>query len=98
MSGKIGGSTEWQPHLLITCFTIPPVSGLLSLEPVAELTDAHIMQITSSLPDGICLVSADNLEEWYLDIKVLDNNPLYLDKTFRLLFRFGEQYPIGMKP
>lgn len=55
-------------------------------------------QINSSLPDGISLVSADNLEEWYLDIKVLDSNPLYLDKTFRLLFRFGDQYPIGMKP
>lgn len=26
---------------------------------------------------------------------MLDSNPLYLDKTFRLLFRFGDQYPIG---
>lgn len=26
---------------------------------------------------------------------MLDANPLYLDKTFRLLFRFGDQYPIG---
>lgn len=40
-------------------------------------------------------MSAENFEEWYLDVQVLDNNPLYLDKTFRLLFKFGDQYPIG---
>lgn len=54
-------------------------------------------QITGNLPAGISLVSADDLETWYLDIKVLDNNPLYPD-VYRLMFRFGHQYPIGKEP
>ncbi|ROW14841.1 hypothetical protein VPNG_03804 [Cytospora leucostoma] len=54
----------------------------------------ELNKVTGSLPAGISLVSADDLETWYLDIKVLDNNPLYLDQTFRLMFRFGTQYPI----
>lgn len=53
------------------------------------------IQINSSLPPGITLVSADNFEEWLLDIQVLDRNPLYLDQTYRLKFRFGSSYPIG---
>lgn len=55
-------------------------------------------KIKESLPAGIVLVSAEDLETWYLDIQVLDANPLYLDKTFRLSFKFGDQYPIGMNP
>lgn len=31
-----------------------------------------------------------------MDIKVLDNNPLYQNETYRLKFRFGTSYPIGM--
>lgn len=54
-------------------------------------------QIKQSLPDGITLVSADDLETWTLDIKVLDANPLYLDQIFKLVFKFSEQYPIGKK-
>lgn len=53
------------------------------------------MKIKNELPDGIILVSAEAFDEWYLDIKVLDSNPLYLDKIFRLLFKFGDSYPIG---
>lgn len=53
-------------------------------------------KIKQELPAGISLVSAETFDEWFLDVQVLDNNPLYLDKTFRLLFKFGDQYPIGM--
>jgi len=53
------------------------------------------LQITNSLPPGIVLVSADNLEEWLLDIEVLDDNPLYKGQTYRLKFRFSNSYPIG---
>lgn len=53
------------------------------------------VKVNVSLPAGISLVTADDLETWYLDIKVLDDNPLYLNQTFRLMFRFGPQYPIG---
>ena len=30
-----------------------------------------------------------------MDIRVLDSNPLYLDQTYRLRFRFSTNYPIG---
>ncbi len=54
-------------------------------------------QINGNLPPGITLVSAANFEEWSLDIKVLDQNPLYLDQTYRLKFKFSPQYPIGTR-
>ena len=47
------------------------------------------------MPPGITLVSADGFEEWYLDIKVLDANPLYMNETYRLKFKFSASYPIG---
>lgn len=30
-----------------------------------------------------------------MDIKILDQNPLYLDQTYRLKFTFSKKYPIG---
>lgn len=33
-----------------------------------------------------------------MDIRILDPNPLYLNKTYRLRFRFSNNYPIGMSP
>lgn len=68
----------------------------LHLEDQYQTDNLAPFKIKESLPAGITLVSADDLETWYLDVKVLDANPLYLDKTFRLLFKFGDQYPIGM--
>ena len=50
----------------------------------------------SSLPPGISIVKADDFEEWQMDIRVLDSNPLYLNETYRLKFTFGKNYPIGM--
>ncbi|KAL3964317.1 hypothetical protein ACCO45_001321 [Purpureocillium lilacinum] len=46
------------------------------------------------LPPGIELVDGDSLREWTLDIRVLDNNPIYRDQTYRLKFLFPESYPI----
>ncbi|KAL2041350.1 hypothetical protein N7G274_005732 [Stereocaulon virgatum] len=54
-----------------------------------ELTKIH-----QTLPPGISLVSASDFKEWQMDIKVLDANPLYLDQTYRLRFRFSNNYPI----
>ena len=51
-------------------------------------------QIESQLPDGIALVSAPDFQEWQMDIRVLDDNPIYRGQTFRLRFRFGSKYPI----
>ncbi|MCJ1272601.1 hypothetical protein MMC21_000387 [Puttea exsequens] len=54
----------------------------------------ELPKVQQSLPPGISLVSADNFQEWLVDIKVLDSNPLYLDQTYRLRFRFSNNYPI----
>ncbi|EEH34687.1 hypothetical protein PAAG_05736 [Paracoccidioides lutzii Pb01] len=49
----------------------------------------------SSLPPGISIVKAESLEEWQMDIRVLDeSNPLYLNETYRLKFTFSKSYPI----
>ncbi|ESZ95562.1 ubiquitin-conjugating enzyme [Sclerotinia borealis F-4128] len=54
----------------------------------------ELLKIHQGLPPGIVLVSADDLKEWLLDIRVLDKNPLYQDQTFRLKFKFTANYPI----
>ena len=44
---------------------------------------------------GIALVRAEDFKEWQLDIRVLDDNPIYKGKTYRLNFKFTNNYPIG---
>ncbi|KAK4236764.1 ubiquitin-conjugating enzyme/RWD-like protein [Achaetomium macrosporum] len=66
----------------------------MSTQFAAKRLSKELSKISSSLPPGIELVSADNFEEWLLDIRVLDNNPLYQNQTYRLKFRFGSSYPI----
>ena len=46
---------------------------------------------------GISLVKTDDLQRWQMDIRVLDDNPLYKGKTFRLSFRFSSNYPIEVQ-
>lgn len=60
----------------------------------AKRLGKELIKIKNGLPPGIMLVSADNFEEWLLDIRVLDENPIYLNQTYRLRFRFSPQYPI----
>jgi ubiquitin-conjugating enzyme E2 W len=67
-------------------------SGLPYLWDIANLC----LQIHGNLPPGITLVSAEGFQEWLLDIKVLDTNPLYQNQTYRLKFVFSPSYPIGM--
>lgn len=40
-------------------------------------------------------MSADGFDEWFLDIQVLDANPLYMNQIYRLKFKFSASYPIG---
>lgn len=44
---------------------------------------------------GISIVKSDNLEEWQMDVQVLDDNPLYKGHVYRLKFTFNNKYPIG---
>ncbi|OKL57871.1 hypothetical protein UA08_06671 [Talaromyces atroroseus] len=46
------------------------------------------------MPPGIEIVQAENFEEWLMEIRVLDSNPLYQDQVFRLKFTFSSRYPI----
>lgn len=51
------------------------------------------------LPPGISIAkSGDSLEEWQMDLRVLDENPLYQNQTYRLKFTFTSKYPIGVSP
>ncbi|KAK9335091.1 ubiquitin-conjugating enzyme/RWD-like protein [Lipomyces starkeyi] len=43
---------------------------------------------------GISVFQADDFRIWLIDIQVMDDNPLYVGKTFRLQFRFTPTYPI----
>ncbi|KUL86712.1 hypothetical protein ZTR_03113 [Talaromyces verruculosus] len=52
----------------------------------------RIMQ--THLPPGIEIVQAENFEQWLMDIRVLDSNPLYQGQTFRLKLMFSSKYPI----
>ncbi|KAJ6096537.1 ubiquitin conjugating enzyme [Penicillium sp. IBT 16267x] len=54
----------------------------------------ELIKIKDHLPPGIAVVKSDSLEEWQMDIKVLDDNPLYKDQTYRLKFTFSAKYPI----
>ncbi|KAK2072829.1 hypothetical protein P8C59_007160 [Phyllachora maydis] len=54
----------------------------------------ELQKVNQSLPPGIQLISAENFEEWMLDIQVLDINPLYKDQKYRLKFKFSSSYPI----
>jgi ubiquitin-conjugating enzyme E2 W len=55
-------------------------------------------QAKQKLPPGISIAKADDFREWQMDIRVLDENPIYKGEIYRLSFIFGDQYPIGMAP
>lgn len=61
-----------------------------------SLTVPDVKQLHDHVAPGITLVSAENLQEWFMDIKVLDDNPIYNGQTYRLKFVFNSNYPIGM--
>lgn len=48
----------------------------------------------TGLAAGMELVSFEPLNEWIVDIKVLDENPLYMNQTYRLKMNFSDTYPI----
>ncbi|RKF75176.1 putative ubiquitin-conjugating enzyme E2 W [Golovinomyces cichoracearum] len=59
----------------------------------------ELSKIQGTLPPGIELVSTgDGFVEWFIDIKVLDQNPIYIGETYRLKFKFTPSYPIGTWP
>ncbi|MCJ1298487.1 hypothetical protein MMC08_001277 [Hypocenomyce scalaris] len=67
------------------------VGGLVGKGGIAESAGQIVHE---HLPPGITLVTAEDFKEWQMDIRILDPNPLYLNKTYRLRFRFSNNYPI----
>lgn len=49
------------------------------------------------MPPGITLIERDDsvAGDWFVDIQVLDENPLYKAQIYRLKFHFPKMYPIG---
>jgi len=60
----------------------------------AKRLGKELSKIHEHLPPGISIASADDLKDWQMDIKVLDDNTLYRNETYRLRFRFSNKYPI----
>ncbi|TGZ78387.1 UBC-like protein [Ascodesmis nigricans] len=60
----------------------------------AKRLQKEMAKIHQGLAPGIFFVNSPNLQHWQMDIQVLDSNPLYAGKTFRLNFRFSNNYPI----
>ncbi|KAH0610455.1 uncharacterized protein H6S33_011982 [Morchella sextelata] len=54
----------------------------------------ELLNMQKELPAGIHIAAADDLSTWEMDLEVLDQNPIYYGKTFRLRFKFGKNYPI----
>jgi len=54
----------------------------------------ELSKVHDHLPPGITVALADDLKEWHMDIRVLDDNPLYQNDIYRLRFKFGGNYPI----
>jgi len=54
----------------------------------------ELVKIHTGLAPGIHFVKNDSLMHWQMDIQVLDDNPIYKDKTYRLDFKFSNNYPI----
>ncbi|KAK3942697.1 ubiquitin-conjugating enzyme/RWD-like protein [Diplogelasinospora grovesii] len=66
----------------------------MSIQFATKRLGKELQKIQNYLPPGIELVSADNFEEWLVDIRVLDENPLYKGQIYRLKFKFSSSYPI----
>ncbi|PWW78810.1 UBC-like protein [Tuber magnatum] len=60
----------------------------------AKRLQKELSKVHQGLPPGIHLVAANDFQEWQMDIQVLDENPLYHGKTYRLNFKFSNNYPI----
>ncbi|KAF9775142.1 hypothetical protein IL306_006779, partial [Fusarium sp. DS 682] len=48
------------------------------------------------MPPGITLIERNDsvAGDWFVDIQVLDDNPLYKNQIYRLKFHFPKMYPI----
>ena len=81
------------------CSSKPRAHSSLHHSPTHHSVLKHMLiasQIHDKLPEGLTLISAEGFKEWFIDLQVLDPNPLYINKTFRLKFTFSDKYPMGI--
>ncbi|KAK5009556.1 hypothetical protein LTR28_000461 [Elasticomyces elasticus] len=67
---------------------------MLGSKRLQKASAKELAKIQGPLAPGIALVSADDLQSWIMDIRVMDDNPLYRGQVYRLHFRFSPSYPI----
>ncbi|KAK9478845.1 ubiquitin-conjugating enzyme/RWD-like protein [Lipomyces japonicus] len=60
----------------------------------AKRLGRELNDLQSNAPVGISIFQAEDFSLWLIDIRVMDDNPLYANKIFRLQFRFPKSYPI----
>ncbi|OCF57423.1 ubiquitin-conjugating enzyme E2 W [Kwoniella mangroviensis CBS 10435] len=68
------------------------MSGLSTKRLMKELADIQ----SKGTPEGIILLSADNMDEWVFLISVLGDETIYKGETFALRMKFGNRYPIDV--
>nr|XP_019011388.1 ubiquitin-conjugating enzyme E2 W [Kwoniella pini CBS 10737]OCF50169.1 ubiquitin-conjugating enzyme E2 W [Kwoniella pini CBS 10737] len=68
------------------------MSGLATKRLMKELADIQ----GKGTPEGIVLLSADDLQEWIFLISVLGEETIYKGETFALRMKFGNRYPIDV--
>lgn len=54
----------------------------------------ELVKLRTGLAPGLTLVKADDFQEWLVDVRVVDNNPIYAGECYRLKFTFSDKYPI----
>jgi len=60
----------------------------------AKRLGKELSKMQGQVPPGIELIKVDDFKEWLVDLRVLDQNPLYEGEVYRLKFTFGKNYPI----
>jgi ubiquitin-conjugating enzyme E2 W len=88
------GLAHWRCTLTPCCRSSPRYAVLGQRRGQDSPKTHGAVQINSSLAEGLALVAAPDFQEWQLDVRVLDANPIYAGQTFRLRFRFSARYPI----
>jgi len=60
----------------------------------AKRLGKELSKMQGHLPPGIELIKVEDFKEWLVDLRVLDQNPLYENEVYRLKFTFSKNYPI----
>ncbi|KAK9459151.1 ubiquitin-conjugating enzyme/RWD-like protein [Lipomyces oligophaga] len=54
----------------------------------------ELLDLNKNTYEGIKIVQSDDFKKWLIDLQVIEDNPIYNGKVFRLQFEFPSTYPI----